>query len=119
MCIVIGWPLRTICRWKVRRDNDSRLFSIHANDIFSHTDWYHEKTSEWTLDYPPFFAYFEYVLSKFAFLVGDPHLLDIRADPYASAETVWYQRFTVILSDVVLLLAIMYVHILFNPFLLE
>ena len=62
------------------------------------------------MDYPPFFAYFEYVLSKFAFLVGDPHLLDIRADPYASAETVWYQRFTVILSDVVLLLAIMYVY---------
>ena len=73
------------------------------------TDWYHEHTSEWTLDYPPFFAYFEYILSKFAFLAGDPHILDIRADPYGSVETVWYQRFTVIVSDVVLFLAVTYV----------
>ena len=32
MCIVIGWPLRTICRWKVRRDNGrfsrSRLLTM-------------------------------------------------------------------------------------------
>jgi len=35
-------------------------------------------------------------------------MLDIRADPYDSPETVWYQRVTVMLSDVVLFFAIAY-----------
>ena len=59
-----------------------------------------QKTSQWTLDYPPFFAYFELLLSYFA-PYFDSGMLQISAKPYTSPQTIFYQRLTVIVSDVV------------------
>lgn len=68
--------------------------------------WYKNATeSEWTLDYPPAFAYFEYLLAKVAVLV-DPKMIDPKALNYASFATVIFQRCTVILSDVTLFLGL-------------
>jgi alpha-1,3-glucosyltransferase len=64
-------------------------------------DWYYEATSEWTLDYPPFFAYFEYVLSHGG-RYFDENLLKISSKPYESEKTVFFMRLTVILSELVL-----------------
>ncbi|GJN90864.1 hypothetical protein Rhopal_003878-T1 [Rhodotorula paludigena] len=62
-------------------------------------------TSEWTLDYPPFFAYFERLLSAFAYVV-DPAIVKLDNLGYAAGTAVAFQRSTVIVSELVLLLAL-------------
>ncbi|RLN68255.1 hypothetical protein BBJ29_000848 [Phytophthora kernoviae] len=85
-------------------------FEVHRNWLslthkLPRRQWYHENTSEWTLDYPPFFAYFEYALSFVASWV-DKSMLVISATPAFTPSVFLFQRASVIISDFVLFYAL-------------
>lgn len=51
---------------------------------------YTDATSEWTLDYPPLFAWFEWLLAQLA-RFADPAMLEVSRLNHASAATILFQ----------------------------
>ncbi|KAH3663798.1 hypothetical protein OGAPHI_005201 [Ogataea philodendri] len=89
-------------------------FDVHRNwlsitKLLPIDQWYLENTSEWTLDYPPFFAYFEWFLSRFVpgFVARDG-CIELVAKGQFGIPTIFFQRFTVIASEIVLFAALQY-----------
>lgn len=64
-----------------------------------------QDTSPWTLDYPPFFAFFEWLLSQAARYV-DKGILEVENLSYDTWQTVYFQRGTVLASELVLAYAL-------------
>ncbi|GMM31855.1 dolichyl-P-Glc:Glc1Man(9)GlcNAc(2)-PP-dolichol alpha-1,3-glucosyltransferase [Martiniozyma asiatica (nom. inval.)] len=80
-------------------------FDVHRNwlsitALLPLHEWYCEETNQWTLDYPPFFAYFEWVLAKFVpDIVARDGCIALVAKGEYGFPTILFQRATVIVSE--------------------
>uniref|UniRef100_A0A0N4Z1Y7 Alpha-1,3-glucosyltransferase n=1 Tax=Parastrongyloides trichosuri TaxID=131310 RepID=A0A0N4Z1Y7_PARTI len=86
------------------RSYTSTDFEVHRNWMAitlnkKLSEWYYEKTSEWTMDYPPFFAYFEWILSRIGCKIGIKDSLVISKEGIKNDGILYYQRITVIVGD--------------------
>lgn len=63
------------------------------------SEWYYDERSQWTLDYPPFFAYFEFAISKIATIFG----IDCSLNTW---DFILFHRVSVIATDLLLFVAI-------------
>ena len=106
------WVASTLLKVLLFPTYHSTDFDVHRNwlsitSLLPLRDWYLENTNQWTLDYPPFFAYFEWLLSRFVpQCVADDGCIALVPIGQYGFKTVIYQRATVIISEIVLFVAL-------------
>ena len=83
--------------------NQSTDFEVHRNWKALTTslpikEWYINNLNIWTLDYPPLFAYMEFILGMISKLF-DENITDLKKINYSSDTCKFYMRCTVLIGD--------------------
>ena len=78
-------------------------FEVHRNwkaitNSLPISEWYFYADNKWTLDYPPLFAYMEYILGKLSKIL-DPNITNLEKFNYNSITCKLFMRATVLLGD--------------------
>ena len=81
-------------------------FEVHRNwkaitNSLPISEWYFYSKNKWTLDYPPLFAYMEYILGKISQFF-DKDITNLEKENYSSLKCVIFMRSTVLLGDLFL-----------------
>uniref|UniRef100_A0A914H6Z2 dolichyl-P-Glc:Glc1Man9GlcNAc2-PP-dolichol alpha-1,3-glucosyltransferase n=1 Tax=Globodera rostochiensis TaxID=31243 RepID=A0A914H6Z2_GLORO len=101
--VPVCWLFIVSIKLLLMRCYHSTDFEVHRNWMaLTHhlplSDWYSSNLSQWTLDYPPFFAYLEWLFAQFAAFF-DHEILTMQKEPFFSENTLLFQRLSVILTD--------------------
>lgn len=103
------WVVSVVLKLLLSVGYHSTDFEVHRNWLaitssLPVSQWYIDTTSQWTLDYPPFFAYFEWFVSRFVSgWVLDDGCLKLVEEGLYGLPTILFQRLSVIVSELVLL----------------
>ena len=94
--------------------SQSTDFEVHRNwkaitNSLPISDWYFYSDNKWTLDYPPLFAYMEYILGKISKII-DPNITNLGNINYNSLICKIFMRATVLIGDFFLFLSIRYLY---------
>ena len=98
--------------------SQSTDFEVHRNwkaitNSLPISEWYFYSDNKWTLDYPPLFAYMEYILGKISKLV-DPNITNLEKYNYNSLKCKVFMRTTVLFGDLFLFFSIKFLAINMN-----
>ncbi len=111
--------LATSIKLSLMHGYHSTDFEVHRNwmaitSALPLKEWYFDEISIWTLDYPPFFAYFEWVLSQVAKTV-DSKIIMQSSNALVSDNIVLFQRLSVIVTDCIYLYSIKRIFEVLSP----
>ena len=88
------------------KTTQSTDFEVHRNwkaitNSLPISEWYFYSKNKWSLDYPPLFAYMEYILGKVS-ISFDKNITNLEKEYYVSTNSKIFMRSTVLLGDFLL-----------------